>query len=63
MKTLLTLLILLSTIMVCKSQHRKSIDFSSSSWSETLQRAKKETKPIFLYAYTPSCHFCRQMEK
>lgn len=63
MKTLLTLLILLSTIMVCKSQHRKSIDFSNSSWSETLQRAKKENKPIFLYAYTPSCHFCRQMEK
>lgn len=49
--------------MVCKSQQEKNIEFFSSSWSETLNRARKESKPIFLYTYTSSCRFCRQMEK
>ncbi|RDV16664.1 thioredoxin family protein [Pontibacter diazotrophicus] len=63
MKINLILIILFSVILVCEAQERKSIDFANSSWSKILQKAKKEKKAIFLYAYTPSCRWCRQMEK
>ncbi|WP_162056171.1 thioredoxin family protein [Pontibacter pamirensis] len=63
MKINLILIILFSVVLVCEAQEGKSIDFANSSWSKILQKAKKEKKAIFLYAYTPSCRWCRQMEK
>jgi len=56
-------LILISVIPVCEGQENKSIHFSDLSWSQTIQKATTEKKAIFLYAYTPSCRWCRQMEK
>lgn len=55
--------ILLFTTLLCFAQTVKKINFADSSWDLVLQRAKKEGKSVFLYAYTPSCRFCAQMEK
>lgn len=45
------------------AQEVSGIDFVDSSWEEALLLAKKDKKAIFLYAFTPSCRYCRQMEK
>ena len=63
MKTNLILIFIFSTILVSEAQKKADIDFSSSSSSYVLQKAEEEKKPIFLYAYSPSCHFCQEMEK
>jgi len=63
MKINLLLIILFTITLMCEAQQSKSIDFSNTSWSQTIQKAKTENKAIFLYAYTPSCRWCKQMEK
>ena len=39
-----------------------SIAFVSGNWADVLAQAKKEHRSIFLYAGSPSCHFCVPME-
>lgn len=55
--------LLFFTILVCQAQEGKDIAFAESSWAKALRRAKKEKKAVFLYAYTPSCRWCKQMEQ
>ena len=63
MRKFLLIVLLLFTVSVCQAQIKSGINFSGSSWKEVLFQAEKEGKYVFLYAYTPSCQFCRQMEK
>ncbi|ALI99218.1 hypothetical protein DC20_09815 [Rufibacter tibetensis] len=49
--------------MPATAQEKVSINFASSSWEQVLQTAKQEGKAIFLYATTPRCRYCKQMEK
>ncbi|MGO8609221.1 thioredoxin family protein, partial [Rhizobium johnstonii] len=28
-----------------------------------MQKAQQLQRPVFVYAYSPGCHFCQQMEK
>ncbi|MFT2010293.1 thioredoxin family protein [Pontibacter sp. 13R65] len=56
------LLFFIFLALVCKGQSN-GITFETANWESVLQKAKQERKPVFLYAYTPSCGSCRQMEK
>ncbi|WP_157976294.1 thioredoxin family protein [Lewinella sp. IMCC34191] len=59
-------LLILPLLFVClclTAQGDRSIAFAGGSWEEALQQAKAADKPVFLFAYTKSCHFCRQMER
>ena len=40
-----------------------SLFFATGTWPEVLDRAKAEQKPVFLFAYTAGCRYCRQMEQ
>lgn len=63
MRIFLLIPLLLFTTFVCNAQEKERINFIDSSWDIVLQRAKKEKRAVFLYAYTPACRFCAQMEK
>ena len=45
------------------AQQTKGIEFSSTSWSQTVDQAVKKDLPIFLFAYTNACRYCKQMER
>jgi thioredoxin-related protein len=57
------LLLLFSQSLFCQVQEQYRINFVETSWKDAVAKAGREGKFIFLYAYTPSCHFCKQMEK
>lgn len=62
MRTIFILLVLLLFTFAGQAQHA-AIAFESSSWSVTLQKARQARKPVFVYAYSPGCHFCQKMEQ
>jgi thioredoxin-related protein len=57
------LLLLLVNPLSMQAQKYTNIEFAASSWEQALQTAQREQKPIFLYASTPACRYCKQMEK
>ncbi|MDQ6479476.1 thioredoxin fold domain-containing protein [Dyadobacter sp. LHD-138] len=63
MKRIFYIIVLIFAVLVSHAQPKAGIDFTASSWDETVRNAGKSGKQIFLYAQTKSCHFCRQMEK
>ena len=40
-----------------------AIRFADGPWEEVLARASQLDRPIFVYAYSPGCRYCRQMER
>lgn len=46
-----------------KAQEKSGIAFQTNAWAQVLEKARAEQKAVFLYAYTPACRYCRQMEK
>ncbi|MFA1772365.1 thioredoxin family protein [Rufibacter glacialis] len=60
---LLTALLLFIAFRPARAQEKTGINFAASSWEQVLHTAKREGKAIFLYASTPGCRYCRQMEK
>lgn len=60
---IISLLLLLAQSSFSQVQEQHRINFMETSWKDAVAQAGRERKFIFLYAYTPSCHFCRQMEK
>ncbi|MEO6283528.1 MAG: thioredoxin fold domain-containing protein [Dyadobacter sp.] len=63
MKWILLSILLVFTFLAGQAQEKQGIDFQDISWKEVRQKASRENKYVFLYAYTKSCRFCRQMEK
>lgn len=63
MARLLLTIILIFAYVALQARETPYINFESSSWEQVLQKAKAEQKYVFLYAYTLSCRYCRQMEK
>ncbi|MGB3798713.1 MAG: thioredoxin family protein, partial [Lewinella sp.] len=59
----LLILPLLFVGLCLTAQGDQRIAFETGPWSETLRQAKEVDKPVFLFAYTESCGYCRQMEK
>lgn len=59
---IIPVLLLFSGISLVNAQEKSSIKFSSSSWNEVVKTAKEKKTAIFLFAATPSCRYCRQME-
>lgn len=59
----LTLLFGLCLAILSGLAAQTTIDFTDSDWSEALEFAAAEGKPVFLYAYSPGCRYCRQMER
>lgn len=62
MKTIFIVLSLLLFAFIGHAQHA-AIAFESTSWSMALQKARQARKPVFVYAYSPGCHFCQKMER
>ncbi|UOQ68667.1 thioredoxin family protein [Hymenobacter volaticus] len=60
MRYWLGILFLLSTVLA--EAQNGSIAFVSGNWADVLAQAKKEHRSIFLYAGSPSCHYCVPME-
>ncbi|WP_375417316.1 thioredoxin family protein [uncultured Hymenobacter sp.] len=60
MRCFLALVFLLGSILT-KGQS-PTVAFTKGDWAGTLAQAKKANKAVFLYAGSPSCHFCRPME-
>ncbi|GAA4311012.1 thioredoxin family protein [Nibribacter koreensis] len=56
-------LLFVLTALATQAQTANTITFKESSWEKALQTAQKEKKPIFLYASTPACRYCKQMER
>jgi thioredoxin-related protein len=63
MRRFFLLSLFLFTTFSCYAQAAKQLAFAGSSWEGVMQRAEKENKAVFLYAYTPFCGFCAKMEK
>lgn len=61
-RLLLSTIILLSAF-ASRARETPYINFEASSWETVLQKAKADQKYVFLYAYTPSCRYCKQMER
>jgi thioredoxin-related protein len=38
------------------------IEFKTGTWEDVRLLAKASDKPVFIFAYSPGCHFCRKME-
>jgi thioredoxin-related protein len=60
MRYWLGVLFLLSGILA--QAQNGSIAFVSGNWTDVLAQAKKEHRSVFLYAGSPSCHYCVPME-
>ncbi|WP_138475708.1 thioredoxin family protein [Dyadobacter bucti] len=63
MARLLLTAILVFAHAALRARETPYINFESTSWEQVLQKAKAEKKYVFLYASTPGCRYCRQMEK
>jgi len=59
----ITLLILLLLQLAAKAEAPSGIDFFKGTWSQALEKAKKENKLIFLDCYALYCGPCLQMAK
>ena len=63
MHRLLTLAFFCLLTLTGYAQQAPTIEFATTSWAETLREAEASDKPVFLFAYTDFCHFCREMER
>lgn len=63
MNTKAILVIFFSLIYSITFSHQKKIEFKNESFQNILNLAKVENKPVFLYAYSPGCQFCKEMEQ
>ena len=63
MHLFLTLALLCLPTLAGYAQQAPTIEFATTSWPETLRKAQAANKPVFLFAYTDFCHFCREMER
>ncbi|GAB3228194.1 hypothetical protein GCM10027346_12480 [Hymenobacter seoulensis] len=57
-----TLAILFCLLTLPSWAQNQVIRFAASPWEVVLKQARQEHKPVFVYAYSPGCHFCREME-
>jgi thioredoxin-related protein len=60
-KAFLIVSLLLLTLTAFSQQ--PGINYTKGTFISVLSKAKVDKKPIFLYAYSPGCHNCREMEK
>lgn len=61
MKRIITLGLLCLISLVARAQSA-SLAFEPTSWNAVLEKARQTHRPIFVYAYAPGCHFCKEME-
>jgi thiol-disulfide isomerase/thioredoxin len=63
MRPYLVISFVLLTVLAGRADDKPAIRFASYGWEEALKEAGQQGKQIFLYAYTPSCRYCKQMER
>ncbi|RFP64123.1 thioredoxin family protein [Hymenobacter lapidiphilus] len=61
MKRMITLALLCLLGLVARAQ-TATLAFELTSWNAALEKARQTHRPIFVYAYAPGCHFCKEME-
>ncbi|SDY71484.1 thioredoxin family protein [Hymenobacter psychrophilus] len=61
MKRMITLGLLCLITLMARAQ-TASLAFEPASWEAALTKARQTQRPIFVYAYAPGCHFCKEME-
>ena len=58
-KNMLLLFLFAGTYVFCQEP---GIDFQKGTWEDVQALAKQNDKPVFIFAYSPNCQFCKKME-
>ncbi len=59
---LTALVALLIAAQTKKETPKKTIEFQKGNWSQIVEKAKMEQKPIFVFVHATWCGYCKKME-